>query len=111
MQEVYSFALGSGIIYFIIELYLSSLLPVISAAAPGDEHPVCRGRVGNPSNIKALMDSRNYYTLLRPYMNPVWLPVDNDDNNEETASSVCYILTTLLTFILCIVVSGHQSTL
>ena len=62
----------------------------IDGVAPGDEDQLCTetlqaagvfSRPYYPTNIKVLMDSYNYETLLPPQQNPVWQQVDLDTNN------------------------------
>ena len=82
-----------------ILLFLSVLLSMASAIAPGDKHPFCRDTVINhnaitppqyPSNVKILMDSYNYIDLLPPHTYAVWMQVDNDNNNAGgTGTMVC----------------------
>ena len=65
-----------------------------SAQAPGDGDDFCLsgGALGHlhpvyPDNIRVLMDSRDYFSLLNPTGNemftPRWQQVDSDDNNDE----------------------------
>ena len=62
----------------------------IDGVAPEDEDQLCTetlpaagvfSRPYYPTNIKVLMDSYNYETLLPPQQNPVWQQVDLDTNN------------------------------
>ena len=82
-----------------ILLFLSVLLSMASAVAPGDEHSFCTDTLINnneitppqfPSNAKILMDSYNYIDLLPPNEFAVWMQVDNDNNNAGgTGTMVC----------------------
>ena len=87
-----------GVHYFITGLFLTSLLSVISAIAPGDENMICTHSLNvnhtHPSNVKVLMDSYNYIHLLevQPNGSPLWRYMDNDRNNMPgTKSRVCYL--------------------
>ena len=79
-----------------ILLFLSVLLSMASAVAPGDEHSFCTDNDYDiippqyPSNAKILMDSYNYIDLLPPHEWAVWMQVDNDDNNVGGAGTTVY---------------------
>ena len=69
----------------------------VTGVAPGDEAPLCeqlRPLRAAPipvysANVRVLMDSWNYQTLLPPHIGAVWDQVDNDMNNpSETTTSV-----------------------
>ena len=61
-----------------------------SSVAPGDEEPFCEqlraeGAApipANSANMRLLMDSWNYQSLLPPRPGAVWDQVDNDTNNR-----------------------------
>ena len=69
------------------------------AQAPGDISRVCVAlRAANVSlvpyparlmsNVRPLMDSRDYENLLPDRFDPVWQRVDNDSNNTGSATTV-----------------------
>jgi hypothetical protein len=78
---------------WLVILVMGNLLPVVSAAAPGDGHPICTdptdrryrptAPVPLPSNAKILMDSFNYVILLSSDVTlaEAWLAVDRDFYN------------------------------
>ena len=61
-----------------------------SSVAPGDEQVICndlrsQGAAPIPAysaNMRVLMDSWNYQSLLSPRLGAVWDEVDNDTNNR-----------------------------
>ena len=71
---------------------LLSFLPEhICTQAPGDAQSFCTETLPSdgvnildcPPEVKPLMDSRHYQTLLPPNTGAVWQTVDNDDNNPS----------------------------
>ena len=82
-----------------VALLATELLVLVnprSSVAPGDEeHSFCQGlrsvgAVPTPSysaNMRVLMDSWNYQTLLPPRSGAVWNQVDNDGNNPTNLTT------------------------
>ena len=85
----------------VVLTFLACVMSVIELAtgvsvAPGDEETsFCQGLRGigaapTPNyapNMKALMDSWNYQTLLPPRMGAVWEQVDIDNNNPNNITT------------------------
>ena len=86
-----------------ILLVIASTLSSVFAQAPGDSSSLCVDKFYGkdlilnpffsmhpvyPSNVRPLMDSRDYINLL-DIPDPVWQQVDNDTNNDNT--TVTYV--------------------
>ena len=79
--------------------FVFSFVCCVVSQAPGDGDPLCTDEVINgvvnglfslrptyPDNVRPLMDSRDYITLLRGNegAHKPWQQVDNDNNNADT---------------------------
>ena len=75
-----------------------------SSVAPEDEEQLCellraQGAAPIPAysaNMRVLMDSWNYQSLLPPRLGAVWDQVDNDENNHELATTNVIIINKFL---------------
>ncbi len=82
--------------------FLSVLLSIVLAHAPGDGDSFCTSTRPNsggiplpptPPNTKILMDSYRYRNLLPPHNRAVWQQVDLDNNNAAgSGTSVSYLI-------------------
>ena len=81
------------------------LLSVVTGRAPGDGDNFCTNTLPrtdgvqapvHPSNVKILMDSFNYLSLLPPHGGAVWQQLDLDDNNEDGRGTEVSMLTLMV---------------
>ena len=80
----------------VVILLQLTLLRESFAQAPGDADPFCTETLPGiginildyAPEVKPLMDSRHYQSLLPPHQNAVWQDVDNDNNNPVGTTTI-----------------------